>query len=390
MGTKYKKGKIPGIRYKEHPERKNGIQKDRYYYMFYQLDGKQKEEGIGWASQGWNEKKVAALLLQIKENIKLGKSPRTFKEMREMNEQEHQKQEKQETLTIADTITLQETYERYLKEHKMSVIPRTAESTDGYYRLWIAPFLAKSRLVDISLENIQDVLAHASQKLAPRSVVYVKAVLRQIFNFAKNHDLYFKDNPATKIKIKMKDNKRNRFLTREEARALLNELAKHSQDIHEIALMSLFEGVRAGSIFALQWKDVNFNINRLSFLDTKNNQSYFQPIHPIVKEMLQRRKKNNSEGYVFKSQSGGKIKELSDTYQRVVDKMGFNDGISDSRQKVVFHTLRHTYASWLVGDGVDLYTTQQLMGHKSNQLTQRYAHLAPEYLEKAVNSLERI
>ncbi len=43
MATQYKKGKIPGIRYKEHPERKVGVQKDKYYFMFYRLDGKQKE-----------------------------------------------------------------------------------------------------------------------------------------------------------------------------------------------------------------------------------------------------------------------------------------------------------------------------------------------------------
>jgi site-specific recombinase XerD len=78
------------------------------------------------------------------------------------------------------------------------------------------------------------------------------------------------------------------------------------------------------------------------------------------------------------------------TYQRVVQRLGFNLGIDDVTQKVVFHTLRHTYASWLVMGGVDLYTIQKLMGHKSHQMTQRYAHLAPEHLEKAVNSLENI
>lgn len=115
-----------------------------------------------------------------------------------------------------------------------------------------------------------------------------------------------------------------------------------------------------------------------------------EPMHALVKAMLQRRYRDDQEGYIFKARNGGKITDLSDTFQRTVDKLGFNDGITDPRQKVVFHTLRHTYASWLVMKGVDLYTTQKLMGHKSNQMTQRYAHLAPGYLEKAVNSLDSI
>lgn len=193
-----------------------------------------------------------------------------------------------------------------------------------------------------------------------------------------------------KIKIKQKDNKRNRFLTQEEAKILLDELKKHSIDIHDIALFSIYEGARAGAIFALQWKDIDWGINRITLLDTKNGETYFQPMHPVVRKMLERRCAENKEGLIFKSRNGKQIKGLSKTYQRVIDKLGFNDGITDPRQKIVFHTLRHTYASWLVMGGVDLYTTQKLMGHKSNQMTQRYAHLAPGHLENAISVLKEV
>jgi site-specific recombinase XerD len=58
--------------------------------------------------------------------------------------------------------------------------------------------------------------------------------------------------------------------------------------------------------------------------------------------------------------------------------------------KVVFHTLRHTYASWLVEKGVDLYVVKQLMGHSSLTMTERYSHVGENALSAAVKKLGRI
>ena len=58
--------------------------------------------------------------------------------------------------------------------------------------------------------------------------------------------------------------------------------------------------------------------------------------------------------------------------------------------KVVFHTLRHTFASWLVQAGVPLYTVQRIMGHKTIVMTQRYAHLAPDQGAEAARLLSGI
>ena len=157
-----------------------------------------------------------------------------------------------------------------------------------------------------------------------------------------------------------------------------------------IESLSLYADLRAGEITNLKWENDSWNTDRLAIVDAKNGENRMEPMHPIVKENLKNRFKNDCTGYVFKSRNGEKICDISDTFQRTVDRLGFNDGISDRRQKVVFHTLRHTYASWLVMKGVDLYTTQKLMGHKSNQMIQRYAHFAPGHLEKAVNLLESI
>jgi site-specific recombinase XerD len=66
---------------------------------------------------------------------------------------------------------------------------------------------------------------------------------------------------------------------------------------------------------------------------------------------------------------------------------GLNDGITDSTYRVVFHTLRHTFASHLVIAGVDLYRVQKLMRHKTAAMTQKYAHLRPQH---TVDSVEKL
>jgi integrase len=88
-----------------------------------------------------------------------------------------------------------------------------------------------------------------------------------------------------------------------------------------------------------------------------------------------------------------KIKEqvdrISKTFNRVVDALNLNKDITDARQKVVYHTLRHTYASWLAQDGVNLFTIKELLGHSQISMAERYSHLQPGTFQSAVKVLEQ-
>ena len=69
--------------------------------------------------------------------------------------------------------------------------------------------------------------------------------------------------------------------------------------------------------------------------------------------------------------------------------MKFNENVSDSRQRVCFHTLRHTMASWHAESGTDIYVLKELLGHGSITLTERYSHLSNGALQEATRDFEK-
>jgi len=109
-----------------------------------------------------------------------------------------------------------------------------------------------------------------------------------------------------------------------------------------------------------------------------------------VKEMLNIKKRGLPDELVFPGRGGLKIIQVSDSFERAVRAVGLNHGVTDKRMKVVFHTLRHTYASWLVERGESLYTVKELMGHSTLAMTERYSHIGNNTLKNAVSKLDEV
>ncbi len=112
--------------------------------------------------------------------------------------------------------------------------------------------------------------------------------------------------------------------------------------------------------------------------------------------MFRTRKQGKPSDYVFSKRidrgmdrTPQKLTKISHSFYRAVDELKLNEGIDDPRQQICFHSCRHTYASWLIEEGADLYTVQKLLGHKTNVMTQRYAHLSDNRLRDAVKALEQ-
>ncbi|MEF3698235.1 tyrosine-type recombinase/integrase [Desulfolutivibrio sp.] len=390
MPREYVKSKFPGVRYREHATRKHGVKFDRYYFIRYKLDGKDKEEGLGWASQGWTEQKAAARLAELKENQRTGQGPRTLHEKRVIADEKAKREAKEKARTEQAAVTFGSIFSGpYLEHSRQNKKPNSVVTENGLFTKWIAPVIGDVSLKDISpfhLERVMKTMNDAG--LTPRSVAYAMSVVRQVYNFARDRELTECLSPTSKVKTPKTDNRRLRFLTHEEANNLLDYLAQRVPDLHDIALLCLHCGLRAGEIFNLTWGDVDFKRELLTLRDTKNGKTRPAFMTSRVREILTQKSKYAESDLVFPGRGGVKRTYVSNAFERAVQHLGFNEGITDHRQKVVFHTLRHTFASWLVEQGTDLYSVKELMGHSTLSMTERYSHLAPDSLRRTIKSFD--
>ena len=155
----------------------------------------------------------------------------------------------------------------------------------------------------------------------------------------------------------------------------------HCQDhLKGIVIVALNTGMRKAEILGLKWRDVDIKRNILYLRETKNGEKREVPINEQVKTVLINTLRNSKSEYVF-NYNGKRIIDIKRSYSTAVK----NSGIKD----FTFHDLRHTFASHLVMNGVDLNTVRELLGHKTLQMTLRYSHLSASHKHKAVEGLSK-
>lgn len=169
---------------------------------------------------------------------------------------------------------------------------------------------------------------------------------------------------------------RTRYLTPGEMRAALESAPEWLRAPMAFAACT---GVRRGEMLALRWMDVDIPNRRLYLRETKNGNLRILPLPESALLVLGSPPQRAAGELVF-----GEVNpdHLSIYCKRVFLKLGIRDAS--------FHTLRHTAASWMVQQGVDLYAVGQILGHKTPRMTQRYAHLSPEYMAASVEKLDPI
>jgi len=388
--AKWKSTKYPGVRFREHPTRKHGVSFDKYFAIRYQRDGKRKEEGQGWISEGWTLQKAALKLAELKEAAVTGKGETRLSEKREKARTEKKTLQNEKERKEKDAVTIKNYFNKiYYPAIRQEKKLKTHIREESLFRTWINPAIGHKTFKDISsfdLERLRKTML--DEKRSPRSVQYCFATFRQIWNHARINGLINGESPTRNVKLPKVENQRLRFFSHEEVENLLEKLESKSQQVYDMTLLSLHTGVRAGEIFSLTWGVVDFDNRSALIRDSKGKPRHVY-LTEATQDMLERRHENQGASeIVFKDRDGEQIQFFSKTFDRTVKELGFNDGVTDRRDKATFHTCRHTFASWHVQSGTDLYTVKELLGHSTIQLTERYSHLRPDGLKKAARHFD--
>jgi integrase len=249
---------------------------------------------------------------------------------------------------------------------------------DGRFRNHVQSRIGSMALEDVTPDHVVSCLPfHRS----PATRLQVIALIRGLFNWARRRRLFKGVNPTDGVDRERFDNRRTTYLGPKEIRRLLDCLDHYKVQIRfRLAIKAiLFSGRRRGEILDLEWGDVNFESNLITYRHTKNRRNQTLPVSgPLIEVLHEAAKLEPRKGTrVFPNRDGGRYSGLSFKWIRFRYLHGF-DGVR-------VHDLRHTFASLLASSGmVSLIELKELLGHRDLGMTMRYSHLLPDGLRKTV------
>jgi len=236
-------------------------------------------------------------------------------------------------------------------------------------------FFTGKYLYEITSEDAERFKSERIKEVSASRVNRNLTTLKAMFNKAVEWGKLEK-NPIAKVKKFREDNRRLRYLEKEEITRLLSNC---SSRLKPIVVVALCTGMRLGEILGLKWHDIDFQRGIIHLLNTKNGEKREIPMNNMVKINLMKVVKHPDSPYVFNYNNGKQIRDVRTSFFTTLKK----SGIINFR----FHDLRHTFASQLVMSGVDLNTVRELLGHKSLEMTIRYSHLSQDFKKRAVDVL---
>ena len=309
-----------------------------------------------------------------------------------------------------ENVTLNDMMHTWLFDvlHNSSKIkPSTFQRYESIYRKYIKESeIAGLKLVNITSLKMQQFYNTLSKTYSYSQLKYLNSVLKTFFNWCIDSS-YILKNPCLKVDIKgnkseVIQSKRNEveILTEEE----INKIKSYIKgtDMELIILLDLATGLRQGELLALNWKDINLKNKTLTvnksvkevYIYEDENTKHIETIFQVPKTQNSFRTisipdvlinvlkgLNKKDGLVFHDENGKPLRAKNISYQwtKILKKCNI------PHKK--FHAIRHTYASMLLKNGVDIETVAELMGHSAISITQIYLHSSNNQKQDAVNKL---
>ncbi|MGI5844497.1 MAG: tyrosine-type recombinase/integrase [Candidatus Xenobium sp.] len=296
-----------------------------------------------------------------------------------------------EAVTRRRVLTVKGLVEQYQPEFTQK---RSAKDDRRYARYWLE-HMGSTPADQVRPEDVErwrrkrlSEPTRRGKPAAPATVNRAVAFLKRLFNLAIRDGL-LGQNPVTRVKMLTENNARIRFLLDEEEERLR---AVMSQEDWAIVGFALATGLRQGEMLSLRREDLDLRLGMITVRRSKHGEQRHVPMNQSARDALAVILGGHDSDWVFPAPKASKRKTVPEDqprrgdslYKGILVRACKKAGVKNLR----WHDLRHTFCSRLVMLGVDLRTVQELAGHKSILMTQRYAHLSPAHQRAAVMALD--
>ena len=374
----------PGIRYRQHPTRKHGARFDRYFTLRFSVGGRQVEEALGWASEGWNLERAQEELIRLRQADRTGKGPATLREEREANRRAEQQRAEEEAAEARRQKTVADLWERYSKEVvAIENKPSTAAEKTRMWETRIKPAIGTLKINDVTEEDAGKVVRAPLRLDKDGQVVGGKAeagnlyrLLHHMFSKALQWNLRAKEagNPLEGVG-EPKVNRRERLLSGGEIGALMKALdaaeadgVEHLQALAAIRAV-IFTGARISELLTLRWQDIRRDEMELHLPDTKTGFSR-RPISAAALAVFDSVDRMPGVDFVFRAVNTTTAPLAYGTAENAFRRIARRAGV----ERCTLHTIRHWFATMTANSVSNARVGMALTGHKSHAAYMNYIH----------------
>lgn len=255
-------------------------------------------------------------------------------------------------------------------------------NTEAVLRVHILPKWANKRLDEITTPEVAKWLGELRERgLAPATVEKIRITFNRSFELAlKWQTKGVQHNPVRGIPRPKYNNARDRFLSSEEAAALLTACsASINPQLRNIVGLLLLTGARKRELLDSKWEHVNLD-RRVWFIPTsKTGKARHVPLSQPALDLIRQLPRFDKCPWLLPNPKTRKpYTDIKHPWETAREAAGL-DGLH-------LHDLRHSAASFMINAGIDLFAVGRILGHADHQSTMRYSHLANETLMQAVEA----
>jgi integrase len=252
-------------------------------------------------------------------------------------------------------------------EHHAHPRKKSAWQDENILRLYIPGSWKFRRLSDITRADVARLHARVGEANGHYSANRTLALLRTMFNKAREWESTKADNPVHGIEP-FDEEKRERYLSLEELQKVNAALvAENDWRWHAYFPLSLMLGTRKSELLAMKWPDIDFAARTWRIPQTKSGKPHLLPLPAAAIAILESLPSRNTSEWVFPGEGkSGHLMEPSKSWQRIRRRAGVPD--------VRIHDLRHTLGAWLTEQGINLPLIGRALNHSQAATTMRYAH----------------